>query len=136
MGDEVIKILNALCEKFGIAMDWSSQNIVPYIQLLSKRCVNYEIGTSIMWLVIGVIMIITGFLLIKYVLLNRKIIKEIKDGYCDIDDFSAICILVIVICLVFGIYLVIQETYDIITCFTFPEKIIFNQITEIYKSLK
>lgn len=43
MGDEVVKVLNALCEKFGIAMDWSSQNIVPYIQLLSKRCINYEI---------------------------------------------------------------------------------------------
>lgn len=48
MGDEVVKILNALCDKFGIAMDWSSQNIVPYIQLISKRCINYEIGTSIM----------------------------------------------------------------------------------------
>ena len=136
MGDEVVKVLNALCEKFGIAMDWSSQNIVPYIQLLSKRCINYEIGTSIMWLVIGIVMIFIGIALVKHFLLNRKIIKDVADGYCDIDDFAAICIHITVICFAFGTYLIIQETYDIITCFTFPEKIIFNQMAEIYKSLK
>lgn len=136
MGDEVVKVLNALCEKFGIAIDWSSQNIIPYIQLLSKRCVNYEIGTSIMWFIIGVVMILVGIALVKRVLLNRKIIKEVADGYFDVDDLSAICILVTVICFVLGTLLIILQTYDLITCFTFPEKIIFNQITEIYKSLK
>ena len=98
MGDEVVKVLNALCEKFGIAMDWSSQNIVPYIQLLSKRCINYEIGTSIMWLVIGIVMIFIGIALVKCVLLKRELIRKIADNYFDVDDLSIICIFLIVVC--------------------------------------
>lgn len=136
MGDEVVKILNALCEKFGIAIDWSSQNIIPYIQLLSKRCVNYEIGTSIMWFVIGVVMIFIGIILVKCVLLKRELIRKIADNYFDVDDLRIVCIFLIVVCFVVGITVIIQQTYDIITCFTFPERIVFNQITEIYKSLK
>lgn len=30
MSEEVIKILDALAEKFGLAIDWTSANVLPY----------------------------------------------------------------------------------------------------------
>lgn len=30
MAEQIVEVLNALCEKFGIAVDWSSENVVSY----------------------------------------------------------------------------------------------------------
>lgn len=35
--NEVIKIIDNLCEKFGMAIDWMSQNVVPYLQEVSQK---------------------------------------------------------------------------------------------------
>lgn len=32
MSNEVIKVLDHICDKFGIAIDWSSSNVMPYLQ--------------------------------------------------------------------------------------------------------
>ena len=37
MSEEVIKILDNLGEKFGIAIDWTSENIAPYLTELYER---------------------------------------------------------------------------------------------------
>lgn len=48
MSDEIIKILDDLGQRFGIAIDWSSQNVMPYLQDLISRYIKYETMTSIM----------------------------------------------------------------------------------------
>ena len=60
MSEEVIKILDDLCKRFGIAIDWSSENIVPYLEQLCKKYINYEIVTSVIW----IILFATGFIII------------------------------------------------------------------------
>ena len=45
--DEIIKILDALCEKFGMAIDWTTENITPYLENLAGRIISFEISTSI-----------------------------------------------------------------------------------------
>lgn len=55
MSEEIIKVLDNLCEKFGIAIDWTSQNVVPYLKELVGRFINYEVVTSIFWIIVGVI---------------------------------------------------------------------------------
>lgn len=32
MRDEIIKVLDDLSERLGIAVDWTSQNVLPYLQ--------------------------------------------------------------------------------------------------------
>ena len=46
MSEEIIKVLDALAEKFGVAVDWTSANVIPYLEQLCSKCVNYEIATS------------------------------------------------------------------------------------------
>ena len=54
MSDEVIKVIDALAERFGIVIDWSSENVIPYLQQLCDKYITYEIITSIVWMIIGV----------------------------------------------------------------------------------
>ena len=32
MSTEIIKILDAICDKFGLVIDWTSQNVTPYMR--------------------------------------------------------------------------------------------------------
>ena len=61
MSEEIIKVLDDLSERFGVAIDWSEENVLPYAQELFQKFVNYEIWTSALWIVIG--LAITLFLI-------------------------------------------------------------------------
>lgn len=59
-------IFNMLCEKIGIAIDWTQDNIVPYVMELCKRFVVLNIVEEALWLVSGIVaVVIIGFLLKK-----------------------------------------------------------------------
>ena len=46
VSDQIIKVLDEVGKRFGLAIDWTQQNIVPYLQELSHKIINYEIWTS------------------------------------------------------------------------------------------
>ena len=72
MSDEIIKLLDDLGQRFGIAIDWSSENVLPYLQDLVRRFTTYEIAMSIMWLTIGMIFLLAG------IIFSIKIVKSKK----------------------------------------------------------
>lgn len=43
MSTEIIKILDAICDKFGIAIDWTSQNAMPYLEQVGEHIIQYEL---------------------------------------------------------------------------------------------
>ena len=56
-------IFNMLCEKIGVAIDWTQENIIPYVMELCKRFVILNIVEEALWLVGGIIaVVIVGFL--------------------------------------------------------------------------
>ena len=56
MSDEIIKVLNYLGEKFGVIIDWSNDNIIPYIYDLMDRVIRYEICSSIIYIIISILL--------------------------------------------------------------------------------
>ena len=56
--DQIIEVFDYLGEKLGISIDWTSENILPYIQTLCGKYINWEIATSIVWLIVGIVFII------------------------------------------------------------------------------
>ena len=52
--------LQELAKQFGLALDWSNNNVITYLQDLAKRVITYEFRSSIFWIVIGVIFILVG----------------------------------------------------------------------------
>lgn len=134
MSEEVIKILDALAEKFGLAIDWTSANVLPYLQQLCGKYVTYEIATSVVWMLIGICLLFIG----KYVVGKTKYCwgeyNEDLDSYYDVGTIwlgiLAGCVIIV------GIIVVLCQTFDIITCITFPEKIIIEELQMVYSSLK
>ena len=58
--ENFINIMDAIGKQLGIAIDWTSQNVVPYIEQLSQRIINYEMCMHGFYLAISVAIIITG----------------------------------------------------------------------------
>ena len=140
VSNEIIKVLDALAEKFGLAVDWSSKNIIPYLEKLCGKFINYEVATSIIWLVLGVIMVVLGFIFLKrpriYYIRSKD--RE-KYDCCQREDYEALCFIftiLIIVLLVVGTYIIFCQTFDIITCYTIPEKILIEEIIEIYDTIK
>ena len=114
MSDAIIKVLNELCDKFGIAIDWTSDNVAPYLQDLMVRYSKYVCYTSIMWLVIGlIIMVVFAVLLYKYLK------QEHRD---DLITFLLGCGMLL------GAWDTVNQIMDIIEITTIPEKAIIEDI--------
>ena len=79
MSQEIIKVLDNLAQKFGIAIDWTNQNILPYLQDLMGRYISLQNAYAIIWIIISIIIIIGSSILIS------KCIKATKKPN-DIDD--------------------------------------------------
>ena len=65
MSDEIIKVLDDLSQRFGIAVDWTSSNALPYLQELTKKYVNYKLAMSAMELALGILFFVVAVKLVK-----------------------------------------------------------------------
>lgn len=117
VSDQIISVLDALCDKFGIAIDWSTQNVLPYAQELAGKMINYELWTSVVWLIIGLIPFFGLLSIVVYIIKN-----------CDMDDDTIGGIVVLGACMIITLIVIVIQIFDIIACLTFPEKIIFETI--------
>lgn len=124
MADEIIKIVDDLASRLGIAIDWSSKNMIPYLKELFVKYTNYEMATSIMWLIIFVITIIIGVLFAKWAFKY-----ESEDGSVE-QGLIAISLIVLFFACAFSIIGICCQTIDIIKCCTFPEKIILDYLRD------
>lgn len=88
VSDQIIKVLDKVSEKFGIAIDWSSKNVLPYIQQLGDRIVKYDLYESIFWLVVCVIGIIASAIFIKLICKGYKSIKNNDKESIFFEDIS------------------------------------------------
>lgn len=108
MSDGVIKILDKLGEKFGLAIDWSSQNIIPYLQELMGRYVSLCNAKAITWIILSSILLVLS--LIGLIKLFKTVSVETIDDDEASASIAAVLImvalgsLVVIFCNVFGLY--------------------------------
>ena len=132
MSAQIIEVLNDICEKFGIAVDWTSKNIQPYLKELMTKCINYKLATDIVWLVVGIILLIIGGGLLRFAFNNHRKYHEIKDYYeqmySNLDDVAGIQFIIAMIAICISIILILYFTINLVTCVTFPEKVILDMV--------
>jgi hypothetical protein len=125
---EIINVLDYLCGKFGIAIDWTSDNVMPYLEDLCGRYINYEVYTSIAWCTLfGVIVFVTGM-----VWLIGSIVDKRGGRVCLSDTTEVSCVLFFVF-LVMGMLVWTSQAFDIIECYTIPEKTILEYLSQLMK---
>lgn len=114
---QFIEVLDALCAKFGIIIDWTSQNVMPYLTDLATRLVNYEIWTSVAWIVI---------LGVPFIVVWKSTKNTRKD---DSYDNEGNCVCAWIVCGIIGIIFVVVacvEVFDIIRALAIPEVVIYG----------
>lgn len=131
MSEEIIKVLDELGKKFGVVINWSNQNIIPYLQELLKRFICYRNITACICIIISIAMTISGVVMIRF--LNKWRKNENYDNDYNIDDellatlgyASSICIIVI------GIGLMIGNIFGIVKNICMPEMVVYEYIKNI-----
>ena len=128
VSDQIIQVLDALCEKFGIVIDWTSANVMPYLTTLFTKLVTWEIWTSVAW------MGIAAAVCIAWVVFLIACRKPIKNAIIEADPLGFLAILGSIV--VFGVTVGIIGTqiFDIIKCVTFPEMFVFEYVKELLSS--
>lgn len=126
MSEEIIKILDNLGEKFGIAIDWTSQNITPYLQNLLKRFLIYKNSIAIIQIVISIILIVVGNVCITK-LIKWKEKDEMYDEMYD-EELLVFGVLGSIVIIVIGVGLMIGNIVGIIQNICMPELTILKYI--------
>lgn len=133
MDEQIINVIDALCEKFGIVIDWTQGNVLPYLQELCTKYIRYEIATSIVWCVL-LVFVTTSF----YIAANKfhKKVMTLEYQYCESDPivlYAIVAWICTVILAIISIPVIIMQTLDIITCLAFPEKMIIEFANSLLK---
>lgn len=115
MSEEIIKVLDDLAKRFGIVVDWTQDNVLPYVQQLCEKLVKYEIATSTAWIIITAIGLAIGM---ASILLACTIF--------ECDDFGGFLFIVGVVLIIIAITVIPTQIFDIIEARVLPEKTIFD----------
>lgn len=128
MSEEIIKVLDELGKRFGIVIDWSNQNIIPYLQELLKRFICYRNITACVWIIISIAITISGVVMIRS--LNRWRKSDDYGDYYD-DMLVGLGYIFSVFIIALGIGLIIGNMFGIIKNVCMPEMAIYEYITNI-----
>jgi hypothetical protein len=132
VSEQIIQVIDTLCEKFGIAIDWTGANVIPYIEMLCGKLITYEIVTSIAWMVIMALLSITSIVATKklYPIFKEGIENQ---GHWDEDwsigagfAIAGLILINVVTIIVWG-----AQIMDIIKCVTFPEMYVFEYVSAL-----
>lgn len=122
VSDQIIKVLDALCLKFGMAIDWTNENVIPYITTLCAKLISYEIWTSVAWIGIMVVLsIISTIIVVKYRIFSSDFVNKWDIVACILQCLFIVIWIGAVICV--GV-----QVFDIIKCVTFPEMYVFEYV--------
>ena len=58
MTEEIIKLLDELAKRFGIVIDWTSENVMPYLLEVYDRFITYQIISSLIPIILFVVSLI------------------------------------------------------------------------------
>ena len=114
LSNEIINVLEYLGRQIGISIDWTSENVMPYVEQMCEKFILWEVNTSFAWIAI---MAVVAFLsLIAAILVHR--FGKTYGGEWVLFGLIIVC----------AIAVIGAQLFDIIECKTFPEKAIYDYI--------
>lgn len=119
MSSQIIEVLNHLCLKFGLVIDWTQENIFPYLQELAGKYISWEVATSYAWLIGAGVLAVLAIILF---------VIEAIWGWDSLAAFFGVVLIAV------AIGICIAQVEDILTCKYFPEKQIVEYINYLMQT--
>ena len=81
MSSEIINVINCICDKIGIAIDWTAENVWPQVMDVLGRYRAMQLIVSAIWIIasIGIVAIFVA-LWIKAIAAHGRALKECKSN--------------------------------------------------------
>ena len=131
VSEQIIQVIDKLCEKFGMAIDWTGENVVPYIETLGQKLVTYEIATSVAWMAICFVAIICLIAVTKkFIVVSKR--DDFGEEACFFFTFALIFVSIFIYTI--GVATIVNQIMDIIKCVTFPEMYVFEYVQSLINS--
>lgn len=131
---EFIEVFEYLAEKLGIAIDWSSKNVMPYLEELCGRIVKYETDKTIGWLVVSVVFLIIGIVYAVQIYKHKEwgVTKYPSTG----DDKIARTLMYFASGMIMFLAIVaVCENFEyILECIYIPEMVTYEYIQKIMQN--
>ena len=124
---QIIEVLNDLCKKFGMAIDWSSENVLPYLNELCGRFINFEIYTSIFWMILILVICMICWIVFIATFKGAKAV-EWDDCYF-ITIINVVALIAGIALFIISMIVIGAQAFDIIEAKYLPEKTIYDFIT-------
>ena len=128
MDKELCNVIDKIAEKIGVAIDWSSENVMPYIQDIMQRYRTKSIVENI--IVMTVCAIIITICIIIAVKMTKGIINGSQnmvssiwfDADCDVvSTFSIVTYAIILISLLISVMVLCSATGELMEWLCVPE---------------
>lgn len=124
MSAEIIKVLDYLCSKIGITIDWSAENIWPQVTEFMSRYQVYGIAQCIFWIVVSVGFIVFSVTVIRYACKNT----DNEDSVFYDDTLIAVTFITLSVLSIVFLIALLYNVYSAIQWAIVPEIKIFETI--------
>ena len=126
--EQIISVLEYLGQKFGVVIDWTSAEVIPTLNTLAEKFIKWEIATSIGWIVFALLL---GVIYGLFVLLYHKCADPDDRWDFEWNPIPGLIVVGGAIILVVALCVIGEQVGDIITASIFPEKMIYEYISNM-----
>lgn len=143
VSDQIIKVLDKIAEQIGLAIDWTQENVVPYVKDLLARYATMQLVSNIVAGGIYLSLVIVSAVMIIHILRQHNkgntksmfIVSEdgeiLDEGW--INALGIIVIFISIVMLIIGIIGVPHCVNSVIRWFTVPEVQIISDLNMLTK---
>ena len=131
ISEQIISVFNTLCEKFGIVIDWTAANVLPYVQDLCGRIITYSIASNIVEIVFLTISLITMIFTFKFFFKKGTADDWYSDSWIIGSVVSGIAL--VLFCVVF-IVIIPTDIMDIVQACTIPELTVMEIVEDFIEA--
>lgn len=128
--EQFIEVFNFLASQIGIIIDWTSENVVPYMQDFSSRFVRYEIAKSATWIIIMIIIP-----LILFVLAKMATKEHMEADYYSEGILMFFAWIFFAIAFIASFIVISFQVFHIIKAVNIPEQLIIEELLQIKRML-
>lgn len=134
MSDQIIKVLDEVCKRFGLVIDWSKDNVLPYVQELAHKIIMYDMVKTITVLVFSVIGLVAVGIFLRILFkeyityktlegeeLYKKTFFFIDKSWGDLNGFGLTFVIAGGVIGILSIIYLFTGTGHLIQNLTFPE---------------